>query len=194
VRNISLSLLFYCLLLLFPNTGFNTVGALPFQNIQSSDTTRKSPLKLDDVPSRPWETTSTSPFFLRMPSNYSRSAIYDPVRNEYVIYNRIGSIDSRIPLRLSPEEFRKYEYERAMRDYWQMRITGQEGAYRSSLIPQIEIGGETFDKVFGSNVINIVPQGSAELIFGVNVSHTENPALSERLRTIPTFDFSKRYR
>jgi cell surface protein SprA len=192
VRNISLSLLFYCLLLLFPNTGFNTVGALPFQNIQSSDTTRKSPLKLDDVPSRPWENTSTSPFFLRMPSNYSRSAIYDPVRNEYVIYNRIGSIDSRIPLRLSPEEFRKYEYERAMRDYWQMRITGQEGAYRSSLIPQIEIGGETFDKVFGSNVINIIPQGSAELIFGVNVSHTENPALSERLRTIPTFDFQQK--
>ena len=191
-RYISLLPLLFCLLLLFPTVGFNTAGALPFQNIQTPDTTRKPPLKLEDVPSIPWEKGQSSPFFLEMPSNYRRTAIYDPVRNEYVIYNRIGDLDTRIPLRLSPEEFRKYEYERSMRDYWQSRITGQEGAYRSSLIPQIEFGGEAFDKVFGSNVINIVPQGSAELIFGVNVSHTENPALSERLRTIPTFDFQQK--
>ena len=127
-----------------------------------------------------------------MPSNFSRTAIYDPVKNEYIIYQKVGGLDYRIPVRMSPEEFRKYEYERAMRDYWQSRISGQEGAYRSGLIPQFEMGGETFDKLFGSNVINIVPQGSAELIFGINVSHTENPALSERLRTIPTFDFQQK--
>ena len=63
---------------------------------------------------------------------------------------------------------------------------------RSGLIPQIEVGGEAFDKIFGSNVINIVPQGSAELIFGINISRTENPTLSEKLRTIPTFDFKEK--
>jgi cell surface protein SprA len=127
-----------------------------------------------------------------MPSNFKSTAIYDPAKNEYIIYQKVGDLDYRIPVRMSPEEFRKYEYDRAMRDYWQSRITGQEGAYRSGLIPQFEMGGETFDKLFGSNVINIVPQGSAELIFGINVSHTENPALSERLRTIPTFDFQQK--
>lgn len=165
---------------------------MPFQDIQVSDTTKKPPLKLSDVPAIPWEKGISSPFFPDMPSNYRRTVFYDPVRDEYVIYNKIGNIDTRIPLRMSPAEFRKYEYERSMRDYWEMRNTGQEGAYRSSLIPQIELGGETFDKVFGSNVITIVPQGSAELIFGVNVSYTDNPALSERLRTIPTFDFQQK--
>jgi cell surface protein SprA len=166
-------------------------GALP-QVVQQQDTSRKSVLKLEDIPNVPWDRKSSSPFFLEMPSNYNRTVTYDPLRNEYIIYNRIGGIDSRVPLRMSPEEFRKYEYDRAMRDYWQSRIRGEEGAFRSGLIPQIEFGGEAFDKVFGSNVINIIPQGSAELIFGINVSHTENPALSERLRTIPTFDFQQK--
>lgn len=156
------------------------------------DTTVKSPLRLQDVPVVPWDRRSSSPFFLDMPSNFTRRAIFDPARNEYIIYQQVGGLDYRVPIRMNPEEFRKYEYDRAMRDYWESRITGQEGAYRSGLIPQIEFGGEAFDKVFGSNVINIVPQGSAELIFGINVSHTENPALSERLRTIPTFDFQQK--
>jgi len=54
------------------------------------------------------------------------------------------------------------------------------------------LAAAAFDKVFGSNAINIVPQGSAELIFGLNISHTENPTLSEKLKTIPTFDFKEK--
>ena len=69
-----------------------------------------------------------------------------------------------------------------MRDYWQSRISGDEAGFRSNLIPQIEIGGAAFDKIFGSNTINIIPQGSAELIFGINISRTENPTLSEKLQ------------
>ena len=72
---------------------------------------------------------------------------------------------------MSPEEFRKYEYQRAMREYWQARVAGEEVGFRSNLIPQIEVGGAGFDKIFGSNTINIIPQGSAELIFGVSIFH-----------------------
>ena len=80
----------------------------------------------------------------------------------------------------------------------QCAITGNQGyqeneaGFRSTLIPQIEVGGAAFDKIFGSNTINIIPQGSAELIFGINISRTENPTLSEKLRTIPTFDFKEK--
>ena len=52
--------------------------------------------------------------------------------------------------------------------------------------------GETFDKIFGTDAINIVPQGSAELIFGYNVSYTENPALSERNRSNGSFIFKEK--
>ncbi len=158
----------------------------------AADTTRKSPLKLKDVSGNPWEPSQKAPLFLDNPSNIKSTVVYDPVKNEYVIYQKVGTFDYRTPVHMSPEEFRKYQFNKEMRDYWQSRVSGAEPGFRSNLIPQIEIGGAAFDKIFGSNVINIVPQGSAELIFGINISRTQNPTLSEKLRTIPTFDFKEK--
>ena len=162
------------------------------QNSQQADTSRKSILKLKDNSGIPWEPKQKAPLFLDNPSNIKSYVIYNSEKNEYVVYQKVGSFDYRTPVHMSPEEFRKYEFDRAMRDYWESRISGDEKGFKSSLIPQIEIGGEAFDKIFGSNTINIIPQGSAELIFGINISKTENPTLSEKLRTIPTFDFKEK--
>ena len=60
---------------------------------------------------------------------------------------------------MSPEEFRKFEFEKSYRDYWESRLAGDETDFESSLIPQVEVGGEAFDKIFGGNTINIIPQG-----------------------------------
>ncbi len=169
-----------------------TSGQNTPQYSPATDTTRNSVLKLKDESGIPWESPRKSPLFLDKPSNFKSTIVYDPDKNEYVLYQKVGALDYRTPVHMSPEEFRKYEYTKLMRDYWESRISGKELGYRSNLIPQIEVGGETFDKIFGSNVINIVPQGSAELIFGINISHTENPTLSEKLRTIPTFDFKEK--
>ncbi|MDX9725853.1 MAG: cell surface protein SprA [Bacteroidales bacterium] len=158
----------------------------------SADTIRKSPLKLTDIPSNPYETVPKAPLFLYNPSNIRSTVVYDTDRNEYVIYQKVGDFDYRTPVRMSPDEFRKYQFNKEMRDYWESRVSGEVSGFRSNLIPQIEIGGATFDKIFGSNVINIVPQGSAELVFGINISRTQNPTLSEKLRTIPTFDFKEK--
>jgi cell surface protein SprA len=162
------------------------------QNSQKQDSSRKSILKLKDNSGIPWEPKQKASLFLDNPSNIKSSVIYNAEKNEYVVYQKVGVFDYRPPVHMSPEEFRKYEFDRAMRDYWESRLRGDESGYKSSLIPQIEVGGEAFDKIFGSNTINIVPQGSAELIFGINISKTENPTLSEKLRTIPTFDFKEK--
>jgi hypothetical protein len=152
---------------LIRSTEASSQNALPAGG--ATDTTRRSVLKLKDVSGIPWEAKQKSPLFLDNPTNIKSSVIYDPAKNEYIIFQKIGAFDYRTPVHMSPEEFRKYEYTRAMRDYWQSRITGDESGFRSSLIPQIEIGGAAFDKIFGSNTINIIPQGSAELIFGINI-------------------------
>jgi cell surface protein SprA len=154
--------------------------------------TGDSLLKLNADPAYPWEAKRSSPLFLNNPSNISTRVEYDGRNNQYIIYQKIGELDYRRPVYMSPEEYRRYEFNQAMREYWDASLRGDASGFRSSLIPQIEVGGETFDRIFGSNVINIVPQGSAELIFGINISHTENPTLSERLRTIPTFDFQEK--
>ena len=162
------------------------------QNTSRQDTSVKSILKLKDVSGIPWEPKQRAPLYLDNPSNIQSTVIYDPDKNEYIVYQKVGALNYRTPVHLSPEEFRKYEFDRAMRDYWQSRLAGDETGFKSSLIPQIEVGGQAFDKIFGSNVINIIPQGSAELIFGINISRTQNPTLSEKLRTIPTFDFKEK--
>jgi len=167
-------------------------GQVSSQLSTAQDTIPRSVLKLQDVSGIPWEHRDKNPLFLNNPSNISSTVIYDPKKDEYIIYQKVGSFDYRTPVHMSPEEFRKYEFGRAMREYWHSRIAGDVAGFRSTLIPQIQVGGETFDKIFGSNVINIIPQGSAELIFGINISRTENPTLSEKLRTIPTFDFKEK--
>jgi len=185
-----LSFIAFCAL--FPFISYDTYAQVVTPPTQSSDTTGKQYIRLDDVSGIPWQKQSGSPLFLDNPSNIKRNVIYDPERNEYIIYQKVGAFDYRTPVRMSPAEFRKYEYQRAMREYWESRISGEESGFRSTLIPQIEIGGEAFDKIFGSNTINIIPQGSAELVFGINISRTQNPTLSEKLRTIPTFDFKEK--
>ncbi len=169
-----------------------SIGQNAQQRPEPSDTTKSSILKLQEDTGIPWESTQNSPLFLNRPSNYKSTVTYDPDKNEYILYQKVGTLDYRPPVHMDPAEYREYEYSKAMREYWESRISGKELGYRSNLIPQIEVGGETFDKIFGSNIINIVPQGSAELIFGINISHTENPTLSEKLRTIPTFDFKEK--
>ena len=34
------------------------------------------------------------------------------------------------------------------------------------LLPQFQVGGENFDRLFGGNTVDIRPRGSASLIFG----------------------------
>jgi len=162
------------------------------QKTGTSDTTRKSILKLKEDTGRPWDSKQKAPLFLNNPSNYKAIVTYNPDKDEYIIYEKIGSLDYRPPVHMNPDEFRKYEYGRAMREYWDSRISGTSAGFRSSLIPQIEFGGAAFDKIFGSNTINIIPQGSAELIFGINISKTQNPTLPVKLQTIPTFDFKEK--
>ena len=190
-RNILiLSQLVFCSFLILRTA--DSSGQAVLQSDQSSDTSRTSILKLRDDSGIPWDDKKKSPLYLDKPSNIKSTVIYNPEKNEYVLYERAGALDIRTPVHMSPEEFRKYEYRRAMQEYWQQRAAGDESGFRSNLIPQIEVGGAAFDKVFGSNTINIIPQGSAELIFGINISRTENPTLSEKLRTIPTFDFKEK--
>ncbi len=187
-----LIVLYLVLLVSFILISDEASSQVALQRSSAPDTTSRSILRLKDDTGIPWEQRQQSPLFLNRPSNIKSSVIYDPEKNEYVIYEKVGNFNYRTPVHMTPGEFRKYEYERAMREYWDSRIAGKQSGFRSTLIPQIEVGGEAFDKIFGSNTINIIPQGSAELIFGINISHTENPTLSEKLRTIPTFDFKEK--
>ena len=171
--------------------------SLPSFNFQQQDTIPQESqinlrYKFNDHSGNPYLTEPQSALYLDLPSNIVSTITYDPETNQYIITKKVGSFDYRLPTSMTLEEYRRYEFEQSMRDYWREKASGGGVDYRSSLIPQLRIGVEAFDKVFGSNTIDIVPQGSAELIFGANISKIDNPALSEKLRKVTTFDFQEK--
>jgi hypothetical protein len=72
-------------------------------SFQAADTTRKSILKLRDVSGIPWEPAQKAPLFLDNPSNIKSTVIYNPEKNEYTLYQKVGTFDYRTPVHMSPE-------------------------------------------------------------------------------------------
>ena len=128
----------------------------------------------------------------RLPSNINSEVEYDARTGQYIFSQRIGDLNYRHPGSMSMEEYKEYDFQKSINDYWYQKFRGESFANQSSLIPKLHVGGEIFDKIFGSNTINIQPTGSAELIFGINISNNGNPTLPEKLRRTTTFDFQEK--
>ena len=133
-----------------------------------------------------------SPLYLNNPSNIQSEIVYDPETHSYVFSEKIGSFNYRPSKVMSFDEYRNFEMSQAKKRYWEQRRAGGNLETQASFIPTINVGGEAFDRVFGTNTINIIPQGYAELIFGFNMSRIDNPTLTEKLRKTPSFTFEEK--
>jgi len=149
------------------------------------------PFPIEQENNYPFSNSDNSPLYLNNPSNINAEIVYDPETDTYTFQEKIGTWNYRTPTVMSPDEFQQYQFNKAVRDYWRLK-SGGGVVEEQSFIPSINLGGEAFDKVFGSNTINIVPSGSAELIFGFNYSKVDNPNISERLRKTPSFQFDEK--
>jgi cell surface protein SprA len=144
---------------------------------------RDNTLNATDVPAQ-------SPLYLKEPSNITTQTEYNPETNEYIIRRKMGSLDYRSPYSMTLDDYLKYDLDRSVDNYWRERA-GASGANArgDGIIPQIYIGGEAFERIFGSNTIDIRPQGSAELTFGVLANRRDDPTLNVRQRNVVNFDF-----
>ncbi len=132
-----------------------------------------------------------SPLILGNPSNVESKIVYDPATNQYVFSETVGRIRYRPPSSMTLKEYLEYDTKTSVTDFWHQKSRESIAPRTSPLLANFQLG-ETFDKIFGTDAISIVPQGSAELIFGYNVSYTENPALSERNRRNGSFIFKEK--
>ncbi len=158
-------------------------------NFQQEDSLR---FQFNDLDNYGYDEPEASPLYLESPSNIIDTVEYDPETNEYIISKKIGNYDYRPSKRMTLEEYQDYQFEQALRAYWRQRAKGESLEAQTGLFPNLRLGGETFDKIFGDNAINIIPMGSAELIFKINVNNNENPTISENLRKTTTFDFEEK--
>ena len=116
---------------------------------------------------------------------------YDAATGNYFLYSKVGNMVVGQPRVLSPQEYRDFRREESLRQFWASSHTGgRDNMAGGRILPVLQVGGDNFDRIFGSNVIEIVPQGSAELTFGVTNSSTENYAIPEDMRSNTTFDFN----
>ncbi len=131
----------------------------------------------------------TGGFYLRPPSNMKTEIEYDPESNQYYFRNKIGKLDYRNPTYMDFDEYQHFDMDRSIKNYWRERSATSSTLGKEGIIPSIYIGGEAFDHIFGSNTIDIRPQGSAELTFGVLANKRDDPTLNVRQQKTVNFDF-----
>jgi len=145
----------------------------------------------------PFEDNSNSdgsepnPIYLNNPSNIESKIEYDPETGQYNITQTIGDDNYRNPSFMTLEEYKEYELEKSMNDYWyqKARSEGFDSERSSS-----RIADRLKEKFKGglTGVVDIRPQGSAELTFAIKTNKTDNPALPEKTRKTTTFDFDEK--
>ena len=135
---------------------------------------------------------SPAGFDFAWPSNFTYEVVLDEETGMYSIQQLVGdTIQYRPSTFLTLDEYLNFDMEGNLTEYWNELQVEDDEAERA-FAPKLTIDSKLFETIFGSNEIEIKPQGSAELTFGVNISNTENPRIPERQRRITTFDFDQR--
>ena len=132
-----------------------------------------------------------SPLYLNDPDNYSTEIIYDPLTGQYTFKRRIGQFYYDTPTTLTQSEFFEYQNRKGIQEYWKERRSqnARSASSGSSIIPPMFIGGKAFETIFGSNTVEVRPQGSVDLTFGIKHSFRDDPSLSDRRKRHTDFDF-----
>ena len=123
---------------------------------------------------------------------------YDPEQDLYLFTASIADFPIGTPLVLTPEEFEKRVLKAQMNAYFQQKITiigknkGQNNEAQKDLLPELYVNSKFFSSIFGSNEIDVQPQGSIGIDLGVRYQKTDNPSFSPRNRRNFGFDFDQR--
>ena len=123
---------------------------------------------------------------------------YDPITEKYYLSKSIGDYPINTPLVLSPKEYEKWILKQNLKTYFKQKTqtlngisSGLEDAQKN-LLPELYVNNKYFQSIFGSNVIDINPQGSIGVDLGVRYQKNDNPAASPRNRSSFSFDFDQR--
>lgn len=131
------------------------------------------------------------------PASFASSYTFDPKLNLYFYNVKVGEIDAEKPLALTPDEYRQRVFAEKSREYIrekQQALAGitKDADSQQDLLPDYYVNSKFFETIFGSNEINIRPQGSAAVDLGIRYQKSGNPSLSPRNQSSLGFDFNQR--
>ncbi len=126
------------------------------------------------------------------PPNLVRTIEYDPVANQYIMYERVGDMLYRPPQYLTFAQYLALRERQNERDYF--KKLADNYAYQSQqpgFIPQIKVRSQTFSRIFGGENIDIKAQGSANATFTGQINKNENPLFNTAQRDQFNFNFDQ---
>ena len=132
------------------------------------------------------------------PTSVESKYTYDPVSNRYIYTEKIGGFDINYPIILTPKEYYALVAKENLKGYYKEKISAFDGKKngaedaQKNLLPEFYVKSDFFETIFGSNTIEMIPQGSVEMDLGVLFSKQDNPSFSPRNRSNFTFDFDQR--
>ncbi|HEX9826870.1 MAG TPA: cell surface protein SprA, partial [Flavobacteriaceae bacterium] len=123
---------------------------------------------------------------------------YDPLTDRYIYTETVGEFNINYPIILTPDEYQQLVVQENLKSYYKQKIDAASGQKEGSedvqknLLPEFYVNSGFFESIFGSNTIEVIPQGSVEMDLGVLFSKQDNPTFSPRNRSNFTFDFDQR--
>ncbi|MCX6241978.1 MAG: cell surface protein SprA [Bacteroidetes bacterium] len=154
-----------------------------------SDTTLKYPFTYDaTLPGG----GKTNPLYLKNPSNIKTVVEYDPATHQYYNIYKVGNETYRIPSTMSFSEYQDQDMQNLLQNYWKERSEAAGIDNAKGVIPKIHIPGKFFETIFGNNTVDIRPQGSAQINFGIISNRRDDPMLNTRQRRQTNFDFNEK--
>ena len=128
---------------------------------------------------------------LKDPSNFTNEVEYDEETDQYIIHQKVGGVDVRPPFTMSREEYGDYDVNSSLKNYWRQRYRNESFERQGGSLTKFNVDNELFETIFGSSVIDIKPQGTASLKFGLKITNTANPNIAQSLRRQTIFDFKE---
>lgn len=138
-------------------------------------------------------------YTLPNPTRYE--AFYDVKSGNYFLYPKIGSITTGAPVVMTPKEYQSYVLSQHLSEYYRQKAgsaplatTGEnkEKEKNKALIPSLNVKNKLFETIFGSNKIELIPQGFASFDLGALYQKIDNPTILPQNRTNFAFDIRQR--
>ncbi|MEL6669147.1 MAG: hypothetical protein AAFP08_09260, partial [Bacteroidota bacterium] len=123
-----------------------------------------------------------NPVDLADPPVIRQTVEYDPASGRYIVRETMGNFEFRPPTYLTTEEYFAYRREQDQAEYFR-RLGGvgiEDQITFDDPLADVDIEESLINRLFGSNEIDIRPQGGVDLTFAYDRQLVKNPFLIQR--------------
>ncbi len=136
----------------------------------------------------------------RLPDPKTYESYYDVSTGMYYLYPKVGNVVVGAPVVMTPAEYKDYTLTNALSNYYREKSTSkdllhrkdQTDAKKKGLLPTLLVKNKIFETIFGSNKIELIPQGFASFDLGGLYQKIDNPLILPQNRTSFAFNIQQR--